>query len=337
MILLVVLGVRMLLATSCHPRLALLTGTITESMDDMWHTFILVIITFSFFAGFGTVAFGSYRNDYSNFGTAMQTQFGMMFGAFPDDWGHSAMMIAYTISFMVVIVLLILNFILATIVEAYMKVRIDIEKNEVEMEFFGDVFRSILTKFVGIKDHWPSKEKLMVAFARYPNKKPVDLQELDESKLFRTPDACAQFLKYWRNRYDCLSVKPLEAPEYFPQVEEIEKRMAWLFTKPPLTETERLRLSGRNWKANPPAEPLFRPSESVMTASGIYKNLAAPQPTVVTVSESDLKNCMDEVKGLKDEMKDLKEIIMDALKIQQTLPEKMLEDREMEGQENKKH
>ena len=68
--------------TSMHPRLNLLLGTLKHAMSDLWHALILVLGLMSFFAGIGNWRFGSRRQDFSTFTSALATEFEMMFGKF---------------------------------------------------------------------------------------------------------------------------------------------------------------------------------------------------------------------------------------------------------------
>jgi len=52
--------------TSVHPRLALLTGTLANAADDLWHTAILTCILMLCFAGIGTWRFGNTRDDFGD-------------------------------------------------------------------------------------------------------------------------------------------------------------------------------------------------------------------------------------------------------------------------------
>jgi hypothetical protein len=103
-----------------------------------------------FFGGIGTWLFGEYRQDFATFSVSMQTLFAMMFGSFIPGWTQSTITMVYTVgaptdrlrckmldsnrlrggrarvqvSYMMIVFLLVLSFLLAIIVEAYMKVRL---------------------------------------------------------------------------------------------------------------------------------------------------------------------------------------------------------------------
>jgi len=57
---------------SVHPRLALLTGTLTHALDDLWHTAILTVALMCCFSGIATWRFGPYLEEFADFETTMQ-------------------------------------------------------------------------------------------------------------------------------------------------------------------------------------------------------------------------------------------------------------------------
>ena len=117
------------MCTALHPRLALLTGTIVKTLDDLFHATLLIILLMGSFAGIATWRFGTVREDFSSLGTSFLTNFMMMFGNFPDDWTGQEFwtpltpeLMVYTILYFLVVFLLMQNFLLAIVVEAYMAV-----------------------------------------------------------------------------------------------------------------------------------------------------------------------------------------------------------------------
>ena len=83
---------------------------------------LLVVTTMCFFSGMGVWLFGEYRDDFQTFNMAMQTLFTMMLGGFRERWDENTDMILFTIVYMLVMYLVVLSFLLAIVVEAYMKV-----------------------------------------------------------------------------------------------------------------------------------------------------------------------------------------------------------------------
>jgi len=120
---LLALLLRTIIATNCHPRLAILTGTVYYSGDDMWHTTILVALLMACFGGIANWKFGAMRSEYVSFTQTIQTFVEMWFGGnFNDGWTDDSALAVLNILFLVVLFLLVLNFLLAIIVDAYTKV-----------------------------------------------------------------------------------------------------------------------------------------------------------------------------------------------------------------------
>ena len=71
-LLLLVNLLRVIMCTSVHPRLALLTGTMANALDDLFHTAILTCVLMLCFAGIGTWRFGSEYEQYADFETTLQ-------------------------------------------------------------------------------------------------------------------------------------------------------------------------------------------------------------------------------------------------------------------------
>jgi hypothetical protein len=95
---LVALVIRVILATEVHPRLAVLTGTLSRAADDIWHTTLLVGVTQLFFAALASWQFGATRDEFSTFGTTMSTQLLIMFGIdLPENWTESYDIACYTV------------------------------------------------------------------------------------------------------------------------------------------------------------------------------------------------------------------------------------------------
>jgi len=245
MMLLFTLLLRILSHTSFHPRLALLTGTVSRAADDMWHTAILVGLISICFAVIGTWRFGTYRADFVTLKQTMQTQFLMLFGGFQDNWAETIEMIVYTVTYMLVQFILILNFILAIIVEAYMQVRKNIEDNEVEMSFFVDVCWSYGAVVLGFYRGWPRGTRhLQRAMNGYSALSAVGYMELRHTGLFRSGAAISAFLDFY-SKYDFMKV-PEEAvveklsPEEERTIDEVESRIAMLLERAPSTVRGRL-------------------------------------------------------------------------------------------------
>jgi len=107
---------------------------------DLWHTAILTISIMSCFAGVATWRFGPYLEEFSSFKRTLQTEFIMLFGSIEYvHWtspGHPKMPRAelelqvFVSLYLMVTFLLVLNFVLAVIVEAYVNPDLPPEEND---------------------------------------------------------------------------------------------------------------------------------------------------------------------------------------------------------------
>jgi len=142
-IILLVNLLRVIQCTSLHPRLALLTGTVANAADDLWHTALLTCLLMLCFAGIGTWRFGNTLEEFGTFERTLQTEFEMLFGGFSPNWASDPQLPrelqAFVVLYLMILFLLVLNFLLAIIVEAYMKVREGVASMNCEGEFCNDV------------------------------------------------------------------------------------------------------------------------------------------------------------------------------------------------------
>jgi len=245
-VLLILMLFRVILATNVHPRLALLTGTIGRSLDDMWHTTLLVVTLNLIFAGIASWRFGS---DYDNFETinvTLQTQFMMLFGTFPDNWTDSTDLILYSVMFLMVLFILVLNFVLAIIVEAYMTLREVNEINEVEMEFFSDFYHCCTSRLYTFLYKWPPLDSLARSMELLPAKRTVGLPQLLKFANFSSQNSAVQFLNHYETFW-FLKPKTVEPKEHDKLVKDIETRVAWLLGKNPPSTQDNIECMTKGW------------------------------------------------------------------------------------------
>eukprot|EP00961_Rhodomonas_salina_P142991 1924756-Rhodomonas_salina.1 len=90
----------------------------------------------------------------------MQTQFNLLLGNLPPNYDEDPLLIVYIALSIVVQFFLMLNFLLAIIIENYMKVRQHIEDMQTENEFMYDVYLTLRFGTVGIFSSWPNRRRL---------------------------------------------------------------------------------------------------------------------------------------------------------------------------------
>jgi len=96
----------------------------------------------------------------------------------------------FAVLYLIVIFLLVLNFVLAIIVEAYVKLRTELVTMETEQEFFTDLQSSLTSTFLGLYYDWPNAKILGQLLTTWEAKNSVGHEELFDTKLFRCVKVC---------------------------------------------------------------------------------------------------------------------------------------------------
>lgn len=118
---------------AAQPRLGVVTSTITESASDILHFLIVFASVFFGYALAGVVVFGRKMPEFCDIGTSMTTCWKMVFGDF--DWQRaqrvaSGETVFFFWTFTVLIVLIMLNMLLAIILDTYVNVKKETENTE---------------------------------------------------------------------------------------------------------------------------------------------------------------------------------------------------------------
>eukprot|EP00238_Polyblepharides_amylifera_P014862 CAMPEP_0196576546 /NCGR_PEP_ID=MMETSP1081-20130531/5770_1 /TAXON_ID=36882 /ORGANISM="Pyramimonas amylifera, Strain CCMP720" /LENGTH=455 /DNA_ID=CAMNT_0041895171 /DNA_START=57 /DNA_END=1424 /DNA_ORIENTATION=- len=212
----------------------------------------------------------------------MQTQFSMLFGDFQIKWTENIEMISYTISYMVICFLLIVNFVLAIIVEAYMKLRDDIKENQIQMEFFTDLFYSLQSKLMAFIHQWPSKDTLILVLHTYQAKQSIGYTELLNSEVFADGLSLTRFLKHYRG-FQCLHTKERRLDQSEQIVRDLEARIALILEKEPTTYAQRLsNVHGWSGMARSKSGEVYETKTVEKIVSDVVKNSRAQWRTMAT-------------------------------------------------------
>ena len=149
------------------------------------------------FGGIATWRFGTELAEFGTYERALQTEFEMLFGSFPANWNQNQDLQVFVVLYLLILFVLVLNFLLAIIVEAYMRVREGIESQETEGEFFSDVLFSF-SAFVRTRaSGWPRRRVLGKEILSWKAKVSVGYRELLHTGLFRSPAAVVSFLRFY--------------------------------------------------------------------------------------------------------------------------------------------
>eukprot|EP00933_Yihiella_yeosuensis_P030851 TRINITY_DN24408_c0_g1_i1.p1 TRINITY_DN24408_c0_g1~~TRINITY_DN24408_c0_g1_i1.p1 ORF type:complete len:314 (+),score=60.60 TRINITY_DN24408_c0_g1_i1:492-1433(+) len=162
---------RIMQLTASHPRIGVLINTVVEGWDDFWHFFILFLLLFVGFALIAETLFAPRYHDFESFARTMDTQYHMCLGEVPESFGSDIQLTVYMVVFNFTMFFLVVNFLLAIIVDSYMHVKEDVSANEGEQEFFADLWAGFITNLKRCVHRWPDAseilQKLTVANAKH--------------------------------------------------------------------------------------------------------------------------------------------------------------------------
>merc|ERR550514_1194194 len=116
---------RLFKAFSAQPRLAVVTSTLVSASVDLMHFLLVFVSVFASFAVSGTVLFGKTMDDFATLPRAMNACFRMALGDF--DWGDLSRNGRFEAGiyfwiFQILVVLVLLNMLLAIVMDAYTEV-----------------------------------------------------------------------------------------------------------------------------------------------------------------------------------------------------------------------
>jgi len=232
---LIICMLRMLQQTSLHPRLALITGTMSFAAGHLMHALVVALAVMCSFAAVAEWRFGIFRKEFGDFNTALASQVTMFFNPDPfEGWVEQFEMIIFTMLLMFMMTLLVLNFILAIIVESYMQVRKEIEKNLIEQSFPEDLYSAALVLTNQMWWRWPPPAVLGAKLNHFKVKHSVGYFELEQTKLFPNHAALVSFIGFYKQYTFCkcevISKYGKKAKTIEESIaQEVEKRIARLF------------------------------------------------------------------------------------------------------------
>ncbi|POM66396.1 Polycystin Cation Channel (PCC) Family [Phytophthora palmivora] len=127
------LSLRILNRFRFHPRLSILTRTVASALHQFGAFFIVFIVIFMTFAVSGTILFGDRVEEFSSLQVAMETCINMLFGNF--DYSsiqglYAPVCMFYYWGYMIVVSLVLLNMMLAIVLDAYAEVSSESYKSQ---------------------------------------------------------------------------------------------------------------------------------------------------------------------------------------------------------------
>jgi len=186
-----------------QPRIGILTRTIGRALEDLAHFMLLLIMVLMAYSAMGHIIFGPYVSAFKNFQTSFETIFDMLLGEFGDtkeellshDVDHGLLILPATLffySFMSIVFLVILNFLLAIIVDAFadekhMEGEYDISVYEELGRMFKRVFKGRTQKDYDESKSLESIRRQVMALKADDNTaEKKDAHDLDEHDIKRT-------------------------------------------------------------------------------------------------------------------------------------------------------
>eukprot|EP00929_Paragymnodinium_shiwhaense_P041935 TRINITY_DN21781_c0_g1_i2.p1 TRINITY_DN21781_c0_g1~~TRINITY_DN21781_c0_g1_i2.p1 ORF type:complete len:1832 (-),score=331.79 TRINITY_DN21781_c0_g1_i2:226-5721(-) len=165
---------RMVLATSVHPRIALVTQTLKYALSEMFHFFLIFWLIFLDFGRIASWRYGTERDDLSTTWKAMLAQFDSILdppGSLMVSGGDSLPTdyVVFAILFHGICFFFLTNFILAIIVGAYTRVMEQVEICEVEQNIVSDLWSLITARFGMWRYTWPDRVNAIIHLQKMNN------------------------------------------------------------------------------------------------------------------------------------------------------------------------
>lgn len=256
---------RVLVQTSAHPRTAILVDTFIIGFTDLWHFFILFFLIQFGFIFLAIAQFSDTTDEFSDLGSSFEALWDMFLGSMLESgdlpssmWTSNEVLMIFLLIYNIIIFMCMLNFIIAIIIDAYMKVVTAAKIQEADQEFFTDVISIVNVSIKSWLYNWPGHIQLIRELDKLKTSK---VEYMIARRIF--PDkgrrSLMSFLQHYA-RYPHMAYvdpaqkikKDYEATEVGAAVEEITRRMSVMLGVPVPTmaemimENKRLTMIGDN-------------------------------------------------------------------------------------------
>jgi len=246
---------RFILATRNHPRLALMVLTIMNGIDDFFHFALLFGFVFCAFCALAVFQFGGSIKGVQDFPTAFTSQWQMMAAELPDDGMPTFLFGAYVVTFHFVVYYLLVNFLLAIVVESYMRAKAAAVEQQTEQNFFMDALDTLYVYFMGLIYRWPDR----LTLANWLEDQHTFRITYSQLRIFDANWRVASRRRFLQCYYNYSFCKPLQHRERPCEraamtiedgVDELSKRVAIMLGQKPPTKQDRIRQSMATRKEN---------------------------------------------------------------------------------------
>ena len=162
---------RMMLQTEAHPRTALLVKTVKISLDTIGHFLVVYILVFGGAVFYGHALFGWSHLEFRDLEASFRTlwDLGMLgtpieSGALPSThWSNNPLMALFLLTYSVLMFMVMLNVVIAVILESYMAVKQEVEDDPTEQSIWADTAIVASTYLDTWWRGWPSQLALVNA------------------------------------------------------------------------------------------------------------------------------------------------------------------------------
>lgn len=177
--------IRMVLATSAHPRIAHITATLAYSVSDIMHYFVVFAIVICGFSMVATWRFGDRREDLATVYTAMRTLFDAVLGpphtlTASDDETHE--FVFFVVLVHIVNFFFLTAFFLAIVIKGYEMMMDDVETCTVEQDIISDLWAVFKLRLLKIRFRMPRSASIVHELERLKDYKYVEMDSL--TKIF---------------------------------------------------------------------------------------------------------------------------------------------------------
>ena len=195
---------RLIFQTSSHPRTAMLVNTLLESIDDLWHFMLLLMICLVGFIMLGTAQFAGERAEFSSHFKAFEMLWEMLLGSMPASgaipstfWTNDKLMMIYLMLYNFLCFMFMFNFLIAIICDSYLNVTHQCKIVEAEQEFLTDVYSVSVVTLKSFAWRWPPHLEMLEKLEKL-KKKRVSLVEMRILFQGKSPPTLASILNHYR-------------------------------------------------------------------------------------------------------------------------------------------
>ena len=153
---------RVIVQTSAHPRTAILVDTFIKGFTDLWHFFILFCLIQYGFILLAWAQFSDTQEEFSTPWVCFETMWKLFLGEILESgeipssmWSSNMILMVFLLMYNLMVFMTMLNFIIAIIIDAYMKVVNVAKLMEAEQEFFTDVIHVSTVSAKSWLHQWP--------------------------------------------------------------------------------------------------------------------------------------------------------------------------------------